>query len=68
MGYIDIHSHILPGLDDGSKSVKQSIEMLKIANSQGITSIVATPHNMLGKGCPDIALVRESVRTYRTSQ
>lgn len=41
---IDFHSHILPGIDDGSKSVEQSIEMLKQAAEQGIGHMVATPH------------------------
>ena len=41
---IDFHSHILPGIDDGSKSVEQSIEMLKREADQGITHVVCTPH------------------------
>jgi len=41
---IDIHSHILPGLDDGSQSWKESIVMLRIAAQNGTTDIVATPH------------------------
>lgn len=41
---IDFHSHILPGMDDGSKSVEQSIEMLTALKQQGITKVVATPH------------------------
>jgi protein-tyrosine phosphatase len=41
---IDIHSHILPGLDDGSASLEESVEMLKIAMEGGTTEIVATPH------------------------
>jgi protein-tyrosine phosphatase len=41
---IDIHSHILPGLDDGSKSWDMTIEMCRIAIADGITHIVATPH------------------------
>lgn len=53
MGYIDVHSHILPGMDDGSKDMEQSLNMLRIAVSQNITTIIATPHNMPGKGCPD---------------
>jgi protein-tyrosine phosphatase len=61
MGYIDIHAHILPGLDDGSKSMEQSIAMLRTAYSQGITSIVATPHNMPGKGCPPVSIVTDKV-------
>lgn len=61
MGFIDIHSHILPNMDDGSHSVHQSLEMLRIAGNQGITTMIATPHNMPGKGCPSTALVHESV-------
>ena len=41
---VDIHSHILPGLDDGSHSLEQSVEMLKMAAAAGTTDIVATPH------------------------
>lgn len=49
---VDIHSHILPGLDDGSRSMEQSLEMLRIAYAEGIDTMIATPHNMPGKGCP----------------
>ncbi|MCL5744153.1 MAG: exopolysaccharide biosynthesis protein [Acidobacteria bacterium] len=41
---IDLHSHILPGFDDGSKSLDESIAMLKIAAAAGTTDIVASPH------------------------
>jgi protein-tyrosine phosphatase len=41
---IDIHSHILPGLDDGSKSWDMTLEMCRLAIEDGITHIVATPH------------------------
>jgi protein-tyrosine phosphatase len=41
---IDIHSHILPGLDDGSECVEQSLEMLDMAAAAGTTDIVASPH------------------------
>ena len=43
-GFIDIHCHILPGLDDGSPDMKQTIEMLRIAREDGIEAIVASPH------------------------
>ncbi len=42
----DIHCHILPGVDDGSKNMEQSMEMLDIAYQNGITTIIATPHHM----------------------
>lgn len=41
---IDTHSHILPGLDDGSRNIDESIAMLKILKEQGITHVIATPH------------------------
>lgn len=62
MGYIDIHSHILPAIDDGSQSLEQTIAMLNIACNQGISSMIATPHNMPGKGCPSTALVLAKVK------
>ncbi|GAC1652879.1 MAG: tyrosine protein phosphatase [Acidobacteriaceae bacterium] len=41
---IDIHSHILPGLDDGARSWKTAIAMARMAHDHGTTHIVATPH------------------------
>ena len=41
---IDFHNHIIPNLDDGSKSIEMSLDMLKEAQSQGITDIINTVH------------------------
>lgn len=41
---IDFHSHVLPGIDDGSASLEQSLEMLRMETMQGIETVVATPH------------------------
>ena len=41
---VDFHSHILPGIDDGSKSVEESLELLRMEKAQGIGCVVATPH------------------------
>ncbi len=43
-GFVDIHCHILPGLDDGARDTSQTLEMLRIARHDGIEAIVATPH------------------------
>ncbi len=40
----DFHSHILPGIDDGSSSCEESIAMLRMEAEQGIRHVVATPH------------------------
>jgi protein-tyrosine phosphatase len=41
---IDIHCHILPGVDDGPNDTKGSIEMARAAVAEGISTIIATPH------------------------
>ncbi|MFK5979033.1 MAG: capsular biosynthesis protein [Rhizobiaceae bacterium] len=41
---IDLHSHILPGIDDGSKSIEMSLEMARIAAADGIKILACTPH------------------------
>ena len=43
---IDIHSHILPGIDDGSKSIDESVEMVKEAREAGFDTIISTSHYM----------------------
>lgn len=41
---VDFHSHILPGVDDGSRSTEESLQMLRLSARQGIRHMVATPH------------------------
>lgn len=48
MKYTDIHSHIIPYIDDGADDIETSIEMAEIAVSEGIESIVCTPHAISG--------------------
>lgn len=45
MKIIDIHSHVLPGVDDGASTEKESLRMLRIAAKQGIRGVIATPHH-----------------------
>lgn len=45
---IDLHAHILPGLDDGAKNYQEAIETAKCSLANGITQIVATPHVIPG--------------------
>jgi protein-tyrosine phosphatase len=45
---IDIHCHILPGLDDGPEDMEEAIAMCRVAQADGIQTIVATPHSRNG--------------------
>ncbi len=56
--FTDFHSHILPGIDDGSSSVEESIKLLEISAEQGIKRIVATPHFYANHDAPERFLER----------
>lgn len=43
-GFVDIHTHILPDVDDGARELSQSLELLKLAGSQGTGAVILTPH------------------------
>ena len=47
-GFVDLHSHILPGVDDGSQDMQETLRMLKLAYDEGIRTIIATPHYEAG--------------------
>ncbi len=49
-GFVDMHCHILPGVDDGAQSVDEMRAMLKIAYQDGTRMIIATPHCHPGRG------------------
>lgn len=42
--FFDIHTHILPGVDDGAADINESIKILTVLKKQGITHVMATPH------------------------
>jgi len=69
----DIHSHILPGMDDGSSGLEESIHMLRIEVEQGIRHVVATPHFYARYDMPEVFLekrdraeqqLREAMKQY----
>lgn len=45
-GYVDYHSHILPGVDDGLKTVEESLSALELFEKQGVRTVWLTPHIM----------------------
>lgn len=59
--YIDIHTHILPDLDDGANGMEQAKKMLKIAYENQITEMIATPHNKANRHNPSVKTIKKSV-------
>lgn len=57
---IDFHTHILPGIDDGSDSPEQSIAMLRMEADQGVTHVVLTPHFYPRYDNPEAFLTRRA--------
>lgn len=47
-GFVDIHSHILPGIDDGAKNIEESLELISKMKEMGFSKIIATPHTYQG--------------------
>lgn len=64
---IDFHCHILPNLDDGPKTINESISMCKYAYSQGIRDIIATPHFLLKDNKNNKELVLKSVKELQNN-
>ncbi len=58
---IDIHCHILPGIDDGPEDLEESVELARMAVEEGIYACAATPHFYVGLYTPDQATIREKV-------
>ncbi|MGO4547598.1 tyrosine-protein phosphatase [Paenibacillus sp. 2TAB23] len=59
---IDIHTHILPGLDDGAADWNDTLDMARAAASEGITTIIATPHHANGTYTNDAQYVTEHTK------
>lgn len=64
---IDIHSHILPGIDDGAPDVATSLEMARIAVADGITCMACTPHILPGMYENDAAGIRRAIDALRAA-
>lgn len=61
---IDIHNHLLPGLDDGAQSLEQALALAQIATEDGITHVVCTPHIHPGLYDNTFSGVHEALRHY----
>lgn len=63
--FVDIHCHILPGVDDGSQSPEETKAMLEKAWDEGIQIMVATPHYHKQRGKNDIDLIKKQLLLTR---
>lgn len=64
MNYTDIHSHILPGVDDGAQNIQMTDKMLRLAYEQGIRTVVATPH-ILPSGAYEKGALEQALESAR---
>jgi protein-tyrosine phosphatase len=60
---IDIHCHMLPGIDDGPADLESSLRMARMAHADGITHIVASPHYSYGER-PSASDIREALQRF----
>ena len=62
---IDIHCHVLPGIDDGARDMSESLEMARIAVQDEIATIITTPHHLPRSG---LSAVEEAARRVNALQ
>lgn len=63
---IDIHTHILPAIDDGAENLQDTIEMLKEEEQNGITKVAATPHYICGRYENEYKYISNLVESIKT--
>ena len=62
---IDIHSHIIPGVDDGAKDWQIALKLLEMADANGISDIIATPHVLSESERPSWPQILSAVEVLR---
>ncbi len=66
-GIIDMHCHILPGMDDGARSMEEALKMLSTAEKEGITHMIATPHYKAGRHNASTQTIQERMRQVKAA-
>ena len=64
---IDLHCHLLPGIDDGPETLEQALEMARIAVANGIEEAHVTPHLHPGRWENDLPKIAAAVESYRAA-
>jgi len=65
-GMVDIHCHMLPGLDDGADCLEESFRMAQMAVRDGISTVVVTPHQLGAYTRNSGELIREATRSFQS--
>ncbi len=65
---IDIHCHVLPGMDDGSRSVEESLAMLEALAAQGVHRVAATPHFYADENSPEEFVSRRAASLEKLNE
>lgn len=60
MGFVDLHSHVLPGLDDGVTSLTESVEVISLLAQIGFEIVHCTPHQKVGSWVPTSAAISKA--------
>lgn len=66
-GFVDIHNHILPGIDDGAKNVEESIALIKEFSGFGVRHFIATPHIMHNYYANDRVSITDSLNLLKNA-
>ncbi len=62
---IDIHCHILPGIDDGAKDMEEALALIKLAFDDGVTHIVLTPHLHFGRFENTLPIIKSAFEDFK---
>ncbi|MBO6262902.1 MAG: hypothetical protein J6N93_01340 [Clostridia bacterium] len=64
---IDVHSHLIPFVDDGSSSLESSLKMLEEEEKHGVTAVICTPHYRPPKYVASVEKVREKFELFKSA-
>jgi protein-tyrosine phosphatase len=67
MRFVDLHSHVLPGLDDGVKGLSESMELTAVLQAMGFSTVCATPHQKVGWFVPTRELIDSAYAEVRAA-
>tara|TARA_R110002096_G_scaffold434832_5_gene658262 strand:- start:65638 stop:66360 length:723 start_codon:yes stop_codon:yes gene_type:complete len=65
LGFVDLHSHILPGIDDGSPDIESSMAMVSGLIDLGFSTICATPHQKTGQYLPSFEAIGNAYKATK---